>query len=286
MMQTHRIGRRMFERSIGKPLESRKSFFLFGPRDTGKTTWLKHRLPEALFVNLLQSEFYNRLTANPGHLRQLVPPGHTGWTIIDEVQRIPALLILAHPKRPGGRLRPVRAKRLAGHRGRAFDSDPIQGHKVAAGIQEGLSSRPMFRLLRRTEPSLHGRRHRAAHRARVERPSPHPDQRRVRAWPCGRQRLLPDGDSGDSHGYGRVRPYEAGSSETARSRSRWPAMRRLLKFSTTMRPIMPGLSCSGSTSLQGDQDSERADAGALQLLVTASPSHATRTATRCIVLLR
>ena len=79
----------MFERAIGKPLESPKSFFLFGPRGTGKTTWLKHRLPEALFVDLLQSEFYNRLTANPGVLRQLVPPGHTGWTIIDEVQRIP-----------------------------------------------------------------------------------------------------------------------------------------------------------------------------------------------------
>ena len=96
MVQTHRIGRRVFERSIGKPLESRKSFFLFGPRGTGKTTWLRHRLPEALFVNLLQSEFYNRLTANPGHLRQLVPPGHTGWTIIDEVQRIPALLNEVH----------------------------------------------------------------------------------------------------------------------------------------------------------------------------------------------
>ena len=86
----------MFERSIGKPLESRKSFFLFGPRGAGKTTWLKHRLPEALFVNLLHSEFYNRLTANPGHLRQLIPPDHTGWTIIDEVQRIPALLNEVH----------------------------------------------------------------------------------------------------------------------------------------------------------------------------------------------
>ena len=96
MAQAHRIGRRVFERAIGKPLESRKSFFLFGPRGTGKTTWLKHRLPEALFVNLLQSEFYNRLTANPGHLRQLVPPGYTGWTIIDEVQRIPALLNEVH----------------------------------------------------------------------------------------------------------------------------------------------------------------------------------------------
>ncbi len=86
----------VFERLIKKPLESRKSFFLFGPRGTGKTTWLKHRLPEALFVNLLQSEYYNRLSANPGHLRQLIPLDHTGWTVIDEVQRIPALLNEVH----------------------------------------------------------------------------------------------------------------------------------------------------------------------------------------------
>ena len=86
----------MFERLIKKPLESRKSFFLFGPRGTGKTTWLRHRLPDALFVNLLQSEYYNRLSANPGHLRQLIPPDHTGWTVIDEVQRIPALLNEVH----------------------------------------------------------------------------------------------------------------------------------------------------------------------------------------------
>ena len=96
MVQAHRTGRRVFERSIGRPFESRKSFFLFGPRGTGKTTWLKHRLPEALFVNLLQSEFYNRLTANPGVLRQVIPRDHSGWTIIDEVQRIPALLNEVH----------------------------------------------------------------------------------------------------------------------------------------------------------------------------------------------
>ncbi len=86
----------MFERLIKRPLESRKSFFLFGPRGTGKTTWLKYRLPDALFVNLLQSEYYNRLSANPGHLRQLIPPDHAGWTVIDEVQRIPALLNEVH----------------------------------------------------------------------------------------------------------------------------------------------------------------------------------------------
>ena len=32
----------MFKRLLNKPLTSRRSFFLFGPRGTGKTTWLKH----------------------------------------------------------------------------------------------------------------------------------------------------------------------------------------------------------------------------------------------------
>ena len=86
----------MFERLIKKPLESRKSFFLFGPRGTGKTTWLKHNLPGALFINLLQSEFYNRLSANPGYLRGMIPPNYRDWIVIDEVQRIPTILNEVH----------------------------------------------------------------------------------------------------------------------------------------------------------------------------------------------
>ena len=42
----------MFKRLLNKPLTSRRSFFLFGPRGTGKTTWLKHHLPDALFFIL------------------------------------------------------------------------------------------------------------------------------------------------------------------------------------------------------------------------------------------
>ena len=86
----------MFQRSLNKPLESSRSFFLFGPRGTGKTTWLKHHLPQAPFINLLQSEFYYRLLANPGHIRELIPPDSPGWVVIDEVQRIPALLNEVH----------------------------------------------------------------------------------------------------------------------------------------------------------------------------------------------
>ena len=86
----------MFRRLINIPLRVRKSFFLFGPRGTGKTTWLREHLPQALFVNLLQSEPYQRLSANPGLIRQMIPPGYSDWVIIDEIQRIPELLNEVH----------------------------------------------------------------------------------------------------------------------------------------------------------------------------------------------
>ncbi|MFP3912356.1 MAG: ATP-binding protein [Desulfobacteraceae bacterium] len=86
----------MFRRLINIPLRAGKSFFLFGPRGTGKTTWLRHRLPHALFINLLESEHYNRLSGNPGLLRQMIPPDYSDWVIIDEIQRIPELLNEVH----------------------------------------------------------------------------------------------------------------------------------------------------------------------------------------------
>lgn len=86
----------MFTRELRIPLASRKSFFLFGPRGTGKTTWLKQQLPDALFVNLLQSDFYLPLAANPAHLRTLIPQGYSGWIVLGEIQRVPELLNEVH----------------------------------------------------------------------------------------------------------------------------------------------------------------------------------------------
>lgn len=86
----------MFERLLKTPLASRKSFFLFGPRGVGKTTWLRHHLPQALFVNLLRAEFHTPLAANPGRLEALIPPDYDDWVIIDEIQRLPALLNEIH----------------------------------------------------------------------------------------------------------------------------------------------------------------------------------------------
>ena len=73
-----------------------KSFFLFGPRGTGKSTWLREQLRPALTVDLLASRTYTRLLADPGAIEHLLPPDLEGVVAIDEVQRVPALLHEVH----------------------------------------------------------------------------------------------------------------------------------------------------------------------------------------------
>ena len=73
-----------------------KSFFLFGPRGTGKTTWVKSILPKAIYLDLLEAEIFNDLLANPQRLENLIPKDFSDWVIIDEVQRIPELLNEVH----------------------------------------------------------------------------------------------------------------------------------------------------------------------------------------------
>lgn len=95
----------MFNRLLKLPLENKHSIFLFGPRGTGKTSWLKTNLPDALYFDLLNSETYQLLVANPARLEKLIPPSYDGWIIIDEVQKIPELLNEVHRLIEGKRLR-------------------------------------------------------------------------------------------------------------------------------------------------------------------------------------
>jgi predicted AAA+ superfamily ATPase len=75
----------MYTRLLLPPAD--KSFFLFGPRGTGKTTWAKSRFPDALYLDLLEAELFNDLLANPQRLSRLIPAGFRGRVIIDEVQK-------------------------------------------------------------------------------------------------------------------------------------------------------------------------------------------------------
>lgn len=78
------------------PPPSDKSFFLFGPRGTGKTMWVKTSFPHSIYIDLLESSTYVQLVANPNLLESFIPPNFSGWVIIDEVQKIPQLLNEAH----------------------------------------------------------------------------------------------------------------------------------------------------------------------------------------------
>jgi uncharacterized protein len=69
-----------------------ESFFLFGARGTGKTSWVKTHYPEALFFDLLHDDTYMEFLARPSRLEDRIPEKYSGWVVIDEVQKIPALL--------------------------------------------------------------------------------------------------------------------------------------------------------------------------------------------------
>ena len=84
----------MYSRIINIPVN--KSFFLFGPRATGKTTWLRHQFPTGIRIDLLESKTYNSLLASPSKLEELIPPHFDDWLIIDEIQRVPELLNEVH----------------------------------------------------------------------------------------------------------------------------------------------------------------------------------------------
>ena len=74
-----------------------QSCFLLGPRGTGKSTWLRDRLPDALYLDLLDPALHRSLSARPERLRDLLAgsPGKA-TVVIDEIQRVPELLTVVH----------------------------------------------------------------------------------------------------------------------------------------------------------------------------------------------
>jgi predicted AAA+ superfamily ATPase len=74
-----------------------QSFFLFGPRGTGKSTWIQQVLGEALYIDLLRPEVHRELSARPERLRERVDGAPDRTTVVvDEVQRVPELLNVVH----------------------------------------------------------------------------------------------------------------------------------------------------------------------------------------------
>lgn len=73
-----------------------QSFFLFGPRGTGKSTWLKQHYSEAVMIDLLAPEVFRSYSARPERLREVTSGAKSKTIIIDEVQKIPELLDVVH----------------------------------------------------------------------------------------------------------------------------------------------------------------------------------------------
>jgi predicted AAA+ superfamily ATPase len=74
-----------------------QSFFLFGPRGTGKSTYLRKNFPGALWIDLLKPDEFRRLSAKPEILFELVYGNPEKKTVvIDEIQKIPDLLPAIH----------------------------------------------------------------------------------------------------------------------------------------------------------------------------------------------
>lgn len=72
------------------------SFFLLGPRGTGKSFFIRETFPRAVYLDLLEDRVYQPLLAQPSRLEHAIPSGHKDWIIIDEIQKVPALLDEVH----------------------------------------------------------------------------------------------------------------------------------------------------------------------------------------------
>ena len=72
-----------------------KSYFLFGPRQTGKTSLIQHTLNEYRCYNLLQTDVYLKLSSEPQRLCQEITDDDK-IVIIDEIQKLPILLDEVH----------------------------------------------------------------------------------------------------------------------------------------------------------------------------------------------
>ena len=77
--------------------EPEQTYFLFGPRGTGKSTMTLKNHPDALLIDLRLAEMRFRFSADPDQLIELVSARSDGSVIIlDEIQKVPELLSIVH----------------------------------------------------------------------------------------------------------------------------------------------------------------------------------------------
>jgi len=91
---------RMIKRILDIKLPLRQSAFLWGPRKTGKTTYLKMHFPNSLVYDFLKTDFFIEVSKNPAVVRErlLAKPKEVlkHPIILDEVQKVPQVLDEVH----------------------------------------------------------------------------------------------------------------------------------------------------------------------------------------------
>jgi len=160
----------MFKRALHLPASGTKTFFLWGPRQAGKTTLLQATYPDALWIDLLKADEFRRYVQNPELLRgELAARESVRQVVIDEVQKVPQLLDEVHwlhehrpirfalcgssarkVKRGQANLLGGRAVRYELHGltaqeiGRDFDLDRILNHGYLPSIYQSDQPRPLL----------------------------------------------------------------------------------------------------------------------------------------------
>jgi predicted AAA+ superfamily ATPase len=87
----------MFKRKLALPTRPIESFFLWGPRQTGKSTLLASLYPEAVWIDLLKTDEYVRYAERPALVREELETEPKGrLVVVDEIQKVPGLLDEIH----------------------------------------------------------------------------------------------------------------------------------------------------------------------------------------------
>lgn len=87
----------VFSRNLDlQPWLRRKSVFLLGPRQTGKSTYLRTHFADALFIDLLESETYQTAVSRPDIFQDWLRASRKRTIVVDEIQRVPELLNEIH----------------------------------------------------------------------------------------------------------------------------------------------------------------------------------------------
>jgi predicted AAA+ superfamily ATPase len=87
---------RIIPRRLDLDLPRGQSAFLWGPRQVGKTSWIRESLPDALVIDLLKADVYRDYASRPELLRERLQSRSPRLVVVDEVQKVPALLDEVH----------------------------------------------------------------------------------------------------------------------------------------------------------------------------------------------